>query len=322
MKLKKQEWKMIWLLAFVILVASGCVSYDANGNPTGAVYQYFGVPTVHLLDYLAHIFGGSYGISIMIVRFIVMLFMLPSSLQMTKSSMVSSARMKYAQPEIQEIQEELKASRDPQEQAALNQELRQVYAKYDINMLGGMSGCLPLLLQMPIIAAVYAAVSTSERIAQSSFLGINLGERSLILVVLVTLVSLAQSWLMGKNTPTSQDENSQAAQMSKSMLWMNPIMFGYFTYIANAGIGLYFLAGAIFSLIQQVYMNYVVKPKVQAEIDAQAEKYANLPRERRKKAQREVKKALEKENDQRLVPLKTTQSKASSGRNAGKQKRS
>lgn len=321
MKLKKQEWKMLWLLAFVILVASGCVSYDANGNPTGAVYQYFGVPTVQLLDYLAHIFGGSYGISIMIVRFIVMLFMLPSSLQMTKSSMISSARMKYAQPEIQEIQAELKASKDPQEQAALNQELRQVYAKYDINMLGGMSGCLPLLLQMPIIAAVYAAVSTSERIAQSSFLGINLGGRSLILVVLVTLVSLAQSWLMAQNSPVSQDENSQAAQMSKSMLWMNPIMFGYFTYIANAGIGLYFLAGAVFSLIQQIYMNHVVKPKIQAEIDAQAEKYANMPRERRKKAEREIKKALEKENDQRIVPLKTTQSTPSKGRNAGKQKR-
>lgn len=314
MKKIKYNRRFILLLMSVVFIASGCIRYDSAGNPTGAVYEYLGVPTAHLLDYLAHFMGGSYGLAIIIITIIVRLLMLPSTYKMTKNTMESSAKMKYAQPEINEIQEEMKTTEDPQEKAELQKELMQVYSKYDINMLSNMSGCLPMLIQLPFISAVYAAIRSSDKIAESTFMGIDLGQRSLILVVLVAVATFASSWLMQKTSPTATSDNPQASQMQNSMMIMNPLMLGYFTYISNAGLGLYFLAGSIVSLIQQIYMNKVARPKIQQEVEARAQKYAKVPRQERKKKARQAKKAIEKENAKRIVPVKTT-----TGRNAGKQ---
>ena len=301
----------------VALIASGCVSYDKAGNPSGAIYEYIGVPTARFMDWIANIFGGSYGIAIIIITIITRLFMLPSTYKMTKGTMISSAKMKYAQPEIKEIQDEMNETDDPQEKAALQQELMKVYSKYDISMLGGVSGCLPMLIQLPIISAVYAAVRSSDKIAESSFLGIDLGERSILIVVLVAVSAFLTGWLMQKSNPTPAADNPTANQMQSSMLFMNPIMLGWFTYVSNAGMGLYFLTGSIWSLLQQVYMNHVAKPKIQKEIDQQVEKYKNIPREKRQSKARKQKEVIEKENAKRIVPVKTSSKK----RNAGKQKK-
>ncbi|MCR8968741.1 membrane protein insertase YidC [Facklamia sp. 7083-14-GEN3] len=316
MKFIKKYWKLIFLISMVSLIATGCIRYDASGNPTGPIYEYLGVPTANFLDFLADIFGGSYGIAIMIVTLITRFFMLPSTYKMTKSSMESSAKMKYAQPEISEIQEEMKETDDPQEKAALQQELMQVYGKYDINMLSNVSGCLPLLIQMPIISAVYTAVRTSDKIADASFLGIHLGGKSLLLVVLVAATTFLSSWLMQKGTATPVSDNPQANQMQQSMMYMNPIMLGYFTYISNAGIGLYFFTGSLFALAQQFYMNQVARPKIQKDIDEKVKKYQNMPRVKRQKKARQTKKQLEKVNADRIVPVKNPKA-----RNAGKQRK-
>ncbi|EPH12842.1 membrane protein insertase YidC [Facklamia hominis] len=319
MQFIKKHGKKILLFAFICLIAAGCVRYDKSGMPTGTVYQYIGIPTARLMDFLAHLFNGSYGMAIIIITVAVRLLMLPSTYKMTKNTMESSAKMKYAQPEISEIQAEMNDTDDPKEKADLQKELMQVYAKYDINMLSSMSGCLPLLIQLPFISAVYAAIRSSEKIAHSTFLGIDLGQRSIAIVVLVVVATFLSSWLMQKAAPTPATDNPQASQMQNSMLIMNPLMLGWFTYASNAGLGVYFLAGSIVSLLQQIYMNHVARPKIQAEMEEKAKKYANLPREKRKKAARENKNAIKAENAKRIVPVKS--SSKGQGRNAGKQNR-
>ncbi|UUX34574.1 membrane protein insertase YidC [Fundicoccus culcitae] len=320
MKNKQRRIQMIGLLIFVVLIASGCVSYDEAGNPTGWVYQYLGVPASNFLDFLAGIFGGSYGVAIIIVTLITRILMLPSSLKMTKDSMISQARMKIAQPEIDEIREEIEATEDPQEKAALNNELMAVYKKYDISMFGGLSGCLPLIIQMPIISAVYAAIRSSEEILNSTFLGISLGEQSIVVTVLVVIFTFLQGWMMQKSQPQQpQGQNDTAAQTNKTMMLMNPLMIGWITYISAAGLGLYFLTGAIFGIVQQAYSNYIVRPKIQKMIDEEAEKHKNAPKRKRNK---KVKKATTTDS-QRLVPTKNeVRSVDSNNRNAGKQRNS
>ena len=226
---KQRNWQLMALLVVVVLIASGCVSYDANGQPYGAVYEYLGKPAAAFLDFLAGFLFNSYGLAIIIVTLLTRVFMLPSSLKMTRDTMISQARMKVAQPEINEIQEEINASKDPAERARLQQELMGVYKKYNINMLGGLSGCLPLLLQMPVISAVYAAIRTSTAIQNSTFLGIQLGQRSTLIVILVVAVSILQSWLMQKQMPSTPG-NEKAGQTSQVMFWMNPILFGWMTW--------------------------------------------------------------------------------------------
>lgn len=110
---KKQKWiKIIGLLAVVILVMSGCVSYDSAGNPSGWVYEYIGRPASTLMDWIAGIFGGSYGVAIIIITIITRLLMMPSSVNMTKNSMISQSKMKIAQPEIDEINAEMEETSD------------------------------------------------------------------------------------------------------------------------------------------------------------------------------------------------------------------
>ena len=50
---KQRNWQLMALLVVVVLIASGCVSYDANGQPYGAVYEYLGKPAAAFLDFLA-----------------------------------------------------------------------------------------------------------------------------------------------------------------------------------------------------------------------------------------------------------------------------
>lgn len=312
--MKKNKYKkiqMILLLLFVVFVMTGCVQYDSAGNPSGWIYEYIGIPTSNALDWLASLFGGSYGIAIIIVTIITRLFMMPSSVRMMKNSMVSQEKMKIAQPEIDEIREEIEATDDAQLKAELNNELMAVYKKYDINMFGGVTGCLPLLIQMPIISAVYVAIRSSQQILESSFLGINLGERSLILTIIVVIVYAIQGWLTQRNTP--QSDNPQAQQTSKTMMLMNPLMLGWISWASAAGLGLYFLTGGVFALGQQLYINNVVRPRIEADLDKQKEKYASVKR-KSKTAKKTTTKA---DGQKRLVPTKNQVKR----RNAGKQQR-
>lgn len=319
----KKHFPMLLLILAVVMFGSGCVRYAADGTPTGWVYEYIGRPASSFLNFLANLFGGSYGLAIIIVTVITRLLMLPSSLKMTKSSMVNQARMKIAQPEIDEIKAEMEATTDPTEKAQLQNELLAVHKKYNIDMLGGLSGCLPILIQMPIISAVYAAIRSSQEINDSTFLGVHLGSKSFIIVVLVVVFSFLQSWLMQQAMPKPQDDNEGndiARQTNNTMLWMNPIMFGWISYASNAGLGLYFLTGSIFMLFQQLYSNHVVRPKIQKMLDEEEKQFAATPRKKRK--------AKEKANQttpdgaKRLVPTKNPviqDDSTATRRNAGKQ---
>lgn len=312
----KQKWfKIFGLLAVVMLIMSGCVSYDSAGNPSGWVYEYIGRPTSSLMDWLAGLFGGSYGMAIIIITLITRLFMMPSSINMTKNSMISQAKMKLAQPEIDEINEEMNATEDPQRKAALQQELMALYKRYDINMFGGLTGCLPLLIQMPIISAVYAAIRSSERILESTFLGISLGEQNLILVIAVVAVYALQGWMMQRNTP--QSDNPQAQQTNRTMMLMNPLMIGWISYASAAGLGLYFLTGGVFAIFQQLYTNHIVKPRIEKLMEEEEEKYKDVRRKPRKKVVQQP----TNDGSQRLVPTKQNVQTNGTRRNEGKQKR-
>ncbi|MBF0935049.1 MAG: YidC/Oxa1 family membrane protein insertase, partial [Abiotrophia defectiva] len=166
--------------------------------------------------------------------------------------------------------------------------------------------------------AVYAAIRTSSAIQNSTFLGIQLGQRSTLIVILVVAVSILQSWLMQKQMPSTPG-NEKAGQTSQVMFWMNPILFGWMTWTTDAGLGLYFLAGAVFMIGQQLYTNHVVKPKIQEIIDQDMANVQATPRRPRKDVTAQ---ATKEANRNRLVPTKESVGAAGSKRrNAGKQTR-
>ena len=308
-----KKLQLIGLFSILLLTLSGCVSYDAAGNPTGWVYEYLGQPAAMLLNWIASLFGHNYGIAIIIVTLITRILTLPTTLKMTRSSIETSARMKIAQPELDEIKAELELTEDPQEKLALNSEMMAVQKKYGINMLGGLSGCLPLIIQMPFISAIYTAIRISPEIKNSVFMGIHLGETSLVITIIVAIAYAIQGWLSAKSMPAS--DNPQAASTSKTMMLMNPLMFGWITYISSAGLGLYFLVGAIISIVQQLYMNKIARPKIIAQIEKELEKLKKIERKPRKR----IKKQTPNQSG-RLIPTKKQVPNLNKRRNEGKQK--
>ncbi len=313
MKINLKKLRFIGLMLFVLVVMTGCVQHDASGNPTGFVYEYLGKPAGLLLDWLAHIFGNSYGIAIIIVTLITRIFMIPSMINMTKGSIETQAKMKYAQPEIDEIKEELEMATTQEEKISLNNEMMAVQKKYGINMLSSMSGCLPLLVQMPIISAVYFAIRSSDAINQSNFFGLNLGKPSLVITAIVAAVYAYQGWLSYKGMP--QSDNPQAQSTSKSMMLVNPLMLGWITYASAAGLGVYFLTGGIFGILQQLYMNRHYRPMITAKVDEEMKKFEKIQRTPLKKS---IKKTLPSDDSIRLIPTKNP---VKSRRNEGKQRK-
>ena len=135
-----------------------------------------------------------------------------------------------------------------------------VYQENHLSMTGGM-GCLPLLLQLPIMAGLYEAVQFSPEIAKATFFGISLGQRSILIAVIATLLYAVQSGLSIVITPKEQ------RRQMMTMMIISPAMTFFISIVAPAGLGLYFFATAIIGVVQQLLTNYVITPKIRREVD-------------------------------------------------------
>src|SRR5699024_162759 len=136
----------------------------------------------------------------------------PLNISQQKKTITQQIKMSGVKPVLDEIQAEMKATDDPQEKQELQNELVEVYRENDISLMGGI-GCLPLLIQLPIFTALYQAVSLSPEIKASTFLGISLGERSIILAILAGIVYYAQSVLMMAGMPEEQKKQSRTMML-------------------------------------------------------------------------------------------------------------
>ena len=87
-----------------------------------------------------------------------------------------------------------------------------------------------------------------------------------IFPVLATLATVASSYLSKKQMAASTTEaNGQAASMTNSMMYIMPIMTGYFTYIMPAGMSLYWFVSTAFQLLQQTVINDLIKKSIEKE---------------------------------------------------------
>lgn len=244
-------------LAAMALFLSGCVQ-TKNGKPYGFVYDYLAVPGQHVMDWLAHIFGGSYGWAIIILTVIVRMVLLPIMVRQMRSATVQQEKISMIRPQMTALQKQQKAAKTPEEQQAASQAMMALYRNNGISMTGGI-GCLPLLIQMPIFAALYAAIRYSPELSNTIFLGIPLGKSSWILALLSFLSYLLQGYLSMLGMPEDQKK-----QMRMTLL-LSPVMILFFTMSSPAGLGLYFFVGGLFACLQTLIINFY-RPRIRREI--------------------------------------------------------
>ncbi|KRM90902.1 membrane protein insertase YidC [Liquorilactobacillus cacaonum] len=248
----------------VSLLLSGCVQRTKSGKPYGLIYDHLAIPTQHVINWLTGVMGGSYGWAIIAITFIVRMILMPVMLKQAKNATIQQEKMASVRPQMASIQERQKNASSAEEKTALSQEMMALYRENGISMTGGI-GCLPLLIQMPIFAALYAAIQYSPELSKTTFMNINLGKPSIILAVLTVLIYGGQAYLSLQGIAPEQKKQMQ------SMLFITPIMLGGMTFVSPAGLGLYFFVGGIFACLQTILVN-AMRPRIRAEIEAELKK--------------------------------------------------
>ena len=178
---------------------------------------------------------GNFGVSIIIVTILIKIMLLPLTLKQDKST----KEMKKLQPELEKIKE--KYANDKQ---MLNIKTMELYKEHKVNPLGG---CLPLLLQLPILFALFGVLRNGIIPKDSSFLWLKLSvpDPFYVLPVLNGAVSFFQQKLMG-----SADSNPQM----KNMMYIFPIMMIMFSLKMPSGLQLYWLTSSILAVVQQYFI--------------------------------------------------------------------
>ncbi|MEZ4883301.1 MAG: membrane protein insertase YidC [Chitinophagales bacterium] len=207
-----------------------------------------------------HNFIGNYGIIILVLTVVIKLVLFP----LTYRSYKSFAKMNVLKPEIEAIKEKHK---DPQK---IQQETMKLYGKTGVNPLGG---CLPQMLQFPILIAMYRFFPSSIELRQEPFLWaddlssydsiLNLpfnipfyGDHVSLFCLLSAISSLLYMRLNSQMTPSAG--GAGAAQM-KMMQYMMPFMLLFFFNSFSAGLTYYFFLSNIISFGQQYAIkNYFI----------------------------------------------------------------
>ncbi|MBE6065653.1 membrane protein insertase YidC [Clostridium cochlearium] len=149
----------------------------------------------------------SYGVAIIFVTLIIKLILLPLNIK----SMRSSIRINEIQPEIQKIQKKYK--NDPQR---LQQEQMKLYKEYNINPFGS---CLPLLLQWPILIALYYVFNNIQGISGITFLWIkDLASPDIFLAVLAGATQYYAGLLMNPKGDSAQSKTASNMNLSMSIM--------------------------------------------------------------------------------------------------------
>ena len=267
----------------------------------GWVNRYMIIPMFNFFS----TFIGSFGLIILLMTIVIKILIFP----MTYKSYVSSAKMRVLKPEIDEIN-----ARIPPEKALERQKATMdLYNKVGVSP---MSGCLPMLLQMPILFAMFSFFPSAIELRQQSFLWAKdlsaydailswnayiplitpfFGNHISLFCLLMTISSIISTKLTTAQTPTASDQ--PGAGMMKWMMYLMPVMFMFMFNNYASGLSYYYFLSTLITIGQTYLIRATVDDKkLLAQLHAKGNKAKPKKKsgfmERLEKMQREQEKAL------------------------------
>ncbi len=204
----------------------------------------------------------NWGWAIVLQTFIITLALLPLRIYQMKSAL----KMQKLQPQMKSIQEKYKkySMRDPRKQD-MQKEIAELYKREKVNPV---SGCLPLLVQMPFLIAYYKMLGTAIDLRQAHWLWIHdLSASDWIL----PLIMAASMFLMQRMTPQPGMDPAQQRMMN----FMMPVMMGVFFFKLPAGLNLYYAESNLIMIAQQAIMNRTRLGREMREIAAKRARKKN-----------------------------------------------
>jgi len=203
-----------------------------------------------LLRFL-HLFISNWGLLIMVFTVIIKFALHP----FTRQSLKSMKKMQMLQPKINELKEKFKDT--PQK---VQQETMKLYSTYGINPMGG---CLPMLLQMPILVALWSLFNVAIEIRQQPFiLWIkNLSSPDIIYrlpfkIPLFNVDTISGLAILMGATMLIQQKMSIKDPSQKAMVYIMPVMMTMMFMGFPSGLNLYYFMFNLLSIGQQYYVNH------------------------------------------------------------------
>ena len=270
--MKRKQLVLLLMLGIMLLLLSGCgvnqTGVDVMTTPPDGFWQTLVVwPLAKALIYIDQFLADAnvpyhWGFAIIAFTVLVRLVMFPLTLTQIRGMQAQ----KELQPKLQELQKKYGKDREK-----MVQEQTKLYQEAGVNPL---SGCLPLVLQMPVLFGLYAAlVATGPALKNSGFFWIedlsypsytqgmgwvtekfNSGQywslTSYLILPILLMVSqfVMQKWMA---PPTPTGPNDSQAGMMKQMTLMMTLMFGIFTIQVPAGLTLYWVTSNLLQMLQQ-----------------------------------------------------------------------
>ena len=201
-------------------------------------------PLFYALRWVQQHIVSNWGWAIVVLTILLNILLLPTRITMMKSAL----KMQRIQPQIKAVQEKYKKYKmnDPA-RMDMNKEMQALYKENNVNPFGG---CLPTLLQLPILIAFYSMLAHVTELRQAHWLwlpDLSAPDPLHILPILFVVVMV----LNQRMTPTPGMDPAQ----QKMMTWTMPIMYAFFFWNYASGLALYAFAGALIGVLQQMALN-------------------------------------------------------------------
>lgn len=266
---KKAKW--VGLLATSLFVLTACGTGPVTSQSSGAWDQliYWFASVIQFLS-----INGQIGIGIILFTILIRTLLLP----LFQIQIKSSRKMQELQPKLKALQAEYPGT-DMESRQQLYEATQALYKENGVSMRSSM---IPLLIQMPILLALFQALTRVEALKVGHFLWLNLGEPDPIFVlpVLAAGFTFLSTWLTNKS---AIEKNMAMTVMTFAM----PVMIFLFALPAASGVSLYWTVSNAYQVVQTLVFNnpFKIIAERQAKIDVEKELQS-----KKRKAQKKAKK--------------------------------
>jgi YidC/Oxa1 family membrane protein insertase len=196
---------------------------------------------------------NNWGLAIILATLVLRIVLFPVNQYSMVNMKKTQLQMSKLQPKIKAIRNKYKKNKDAQSRQKMNEETMALYRKEGVNPMGGISGCLPLLAQFPILIGFYNMLTVAVELRGAPFFGwiqdLSQLDPYRVLPILMALTMFAQQRLS-----MSKVKDPQQLQQQRMMLFM-PVVFGFICLQMPSGLVLYWFVNNLLGIGQQWLVN-------------------------------------------------------------------
>lgn len=240
------------------LFLAACSNKPVTSHSTGLWDHYIVYNFSRFIIWLSNNCGG-YGMGIIIFTIIIRVLLLPLMFYQTKSML----KTQELAPKLKAIQKKY-SSRDRESMVKMQEETSKLYKEAGVNPWASM---LPMIIQLPIMWALYQAIWRTPELRHGTFLWLQLGHTDpyYILPILAALFTFLSSWLSMASMP---ERNA----MTSAMTWFMPIMVFFMALGFSSAITLYWVVSNAFQVVQTLLLKNPFKIRREREAKEKQEK--------------------------------------------------